>query len=290
MRNRLWCYVLLSGIVGLTSLSANAQLYRRPGEVGQFQEQEQKKILDQVAVEQRLNTQVPLNPTFRDETGKTVRLGDYFGKRPVILVLAYYECPMLCTVVLNELTRSLNALDYTIGKEFEVITVSISPTETPELALKKKQTYLSAYKKKGAEHGWHFLVGDEPNIKALANAVGFQYTYDPRTKQYAHPAVIMILTPQGKLSRYLLGIEFAARDLKFALIEASEGKIGNPVTSAVLYCFQYDPSSGKYGLVILRVVQLAGLITVLSLGLLIGGALLLERRRSKTLPNENEQE
>lgn len=290
MRNRLWCYVLLSGIVGLTSLSANAQLYRRPGEVGQFQEQEQKKILDQVAVEQRLNTQVPLNLTFRDETGKTVRLGDYFGKRPVILVLAYYECPMLCTVVLNELTRSLNALDYTIGKEFEVITVSISPTETPELALKKKQTYLSAYKKKGAEHGWHFLVGDEPNIKALANAVGFQYTYDPRTKQYAHPAVIMILTPQGKLSRYLLGIEFAARDLKFALIEASEGKIGNPVTSAVLYCFQYDPSSGKYGLVILRVVQLAGLITVLSLGLLIGGALLLERRRSKTLPNENEQE
>lgn len=290
MRNRLWRYVLLSGIVGLTSLSANAQLYRRPGEVGQFQEQEQKKILDQVAVEQRLNTQVPLNLTFRDETGKTVRLSDYFGKRPVILVLAYYECPMLCTVVLNELTRSLNALDYTIGKEFEVITVSISPTETPELALKKKQTYLSAYKKKGAEHGWHFLVGDEPNIKALANAVGFQYTYDPRTKQYAHPAVIMILTPQGKLSRYLLGIEFAARDLKFALIEASEGKIGNPVTSAVLYCFQYDPSSGKYGLVILRVVQLAGLITVLSLGLLIGGALLLERRRSKTLPNENEQE
>lgn len=290
MRNRLWCYVLLSGIVGLTSLSANAQLYRRPGEVGQFQEQEQKKILDQVAVEQRLNTQVPLNLTFRDETGKTVRLGDYFGKRPVILVLAYYECPMLCTVVLNELTRSLNALDYTIGKEFEVITVSISPTETPELALKKKQTYLSAYKKKGAEHGWHFLVGDEPNIKALANAVGFQYTYDPRTKQYAHPAVIIILTPQGKLSRYLLGIEFAARNLKFALIEASEGKIGNPVTSAVLYCFQYDPSSGKYGLVILRVVQLAGLITVLSLGLLIGGALLLERRRSKTLPNENEQE
>jgi len=290
MRNRLWCYVLLSGIVGLTSLTANAQFYRRPGEVGQFQEQEQKKILDQVTVQQRLDTQVPLNLTFRDETGKTVRLGDYFGQRPVILVLAYYECPMLCTVVLNELTRSLHALDYTIGKEFEVITVSISPTETPELALKKKQTYLSAYKKKGAERGWHFLVGDEPNIKALANAVGFQYTYDPRTKQYAHPAVIMILTPQGKLSRYLLGIEFAARDLKFALIEASEGKIGNPVTSAVLYCFQYDPSSGKYGLVILRLVQLAGLITVLSLGLLIGGALLLERRRSKTLPNENEQE
>ncbi|MER3401979.1 MAG: SCO family protein [Armatimonadota bacterium] len=280
----------MSGIVGLTSLTANAQLYRRPGEVGQFQEQEQKKILDQVTVQQRLDTQVPLNLTFRDETGKTVRLGDYFGQRPVILVLAYYECPMLCTVVLNELTRSLHALDYTIGKEFEVITVSISPTETPELALKKKQTYLSAYKKKGAERGWHFLVGDEPNIKALANAVGFQYTYDPRTKQYAHPAVIMILTPQGKLSRYLLGIEFAARDLKFALIEASEGKIGNPVTSAVLYCFQYDPSSGKYGLVILRLVQLAGLITVLSLGLLIGGALLLERRRSKTLPNENEQE
>jgi protein SCO1/2 len=275
--------------VGLTSL-VGAQLYRRPGEIGQFQEQEQKKILEQVTVEQRLNTQVPLDLTFRDETGKTVRLGDYFGKRPVILVMAYYECPMLCTVVLNELTRSLNALDYTIGKEFEVITVSISPTETPELARQKKQTYLAAYKKSGGEKGWHFLVGDEPNIKALANAVGFQYTYDPRTKQYAHPAVIMILTPQGKLARYLMGIEFSARDLKFALTEASEGKIGNPVLSTVLYCFQYDPSTGKYGLVILRVVQVAGIITVLSLAILIGGALLLERRRPNQTPTENEQE
>ncbi|MCL6533475.1 MAG: SCO family protein [Armatimonadetes bacterium] len=289
MRNQLWVWIMVMASVGLTSL-AGAQLYRRPGEIGQFQEQEQKKILEQVTVEQRLNTQVPLDLTFRDETGKTVRLGDYFGKRPVILVMAYYECPMLCTVVLNELTRSLNALDYTIGKEFEVITVSISPTETPELARQKKQTYLSAYKKSGGEKGWHFLVGDEPNIKALANAVGFQYTYDPRTKQYAHPAVIMILTPQGKLARYLMGIEFSARDLKFALTEASEGKIGNPVLSTVLYCFQYDPSTGKYGLVILRVIQVAGIITVLSLAILIGGALLLERRRPNQTPTENEQE
>lgn len=290
MRNRLSGAWLFGLSVGLISLSANAQLYRRPGEIGQYQEQEQKKILDQVSVEQKLNTQVPLNLTFRDEAGKTVKLGDYFGKRPVILVLAYYECPMLCTVVLNELTRSLNALDYTIGKEFEVITVSISPTETPELARKKKQNYLSEYRKPGGKAGWHFLVGDEKNIKALANAVGFQYTYDPRTKQYAHPAVIMILTPQGKLARYLMGIEFSARDLKFALTEASEGKIGNPVMSAFLYCFQYDPSTGKYGLVILRAVQLAGIITVLSLASLIGGALLLERRRPKQQRNEDEQE
>lgn len=290
MRNRSSVAWLLGLGVGLTSLSADAQLYRRPGEIGQYQEQEQKKILDQVSVEQRLNTQVPLNLTFRDEEGKTVQLGDYFGRRPVILVLAYYECPMLCTVVLNELTRSLNALDYAIGKEFEVITVSISPTETPELARKKKQNYLSEYKKQEGEKGWHFLVGDEKNIKALANAVGFQYTYDPRTKQYAHPAVIMVLTPQGKLARYLMGIEFSARDLKFALTEASQGKIGNPVMSAFLYCFQYDPSTGKYGLVILRVVQFAGIITVLSLAILIGGAILLERRRPKQQPNESEQE
>ncbi len=275
----------------LSSLSA--QLYRRPGEVGQTQDQEAQRVLDQVGIQQKLDTQIPLDLTFRDEQGNMVRLRDYFnGERPVLITMVYYECPMLCTVILNELTRSLNALDFTVGKEFEIITVSISPTETPELARKKKENYLSSYRKDRAlaETGWHFLTGDEENIRKLADAIGFQYTYDEKTKQYAHSAAVMIATPQGRLARYLLGIEFSARDLKFALTEASQGKIGNPVLGAVMYCFQYDPASGKYGLVILRVVQLAGIITVLSMALLIGGAVLLERRRTKQILNNEEIE
>lgn len=288
-RNRLWLWGGLLG-VSLTLAGASAQLYRGPGgEIGETAaKQEYENITSQIGIDQKLGTQIPLELTFKDETGKTVQLGDYFGKRPVILVMAYYECPMLCTVVLNELTRAMNALDLQIGKDFEVVTVSISPTETPELAAKKKANYAKEYRKGGAEQGWHFLVGEETNIKKLADTVGFKYVYDPKTKQYAHGAGIMIATPDGKLSRYLMGVEFSSRDLKFALAESSQGKIGNPVLSAVMYCFQYDPSTGRYGLVILRVIQLAGIITVLSLALLIGGALLLERRRKRLTDNTSE--
>lgn len=268
----------------------SAQLYRGPGgEIGEAAaRQEYENITSQVGIEQNLGRQLPLELTFTDETGKTVRLRDYFGKRPVILVMAYYECPMLCTVVLNELTRAMNGLDLRIGKDFEVVTVSISPTETHELAAKKKANYAKSYNYEGANEGWHFLVGEEKNIKQLADAVGFKYVYDPKTKQYAHSAGIMIATPDGKLSRYLIGVDFAPRDLKFALAESSQGKIGNPVLSAVLYCFQYDPSTGRYGLVVLRVIQLAGIITVLSLATLIGGAILLERRRKPKTDNTSE--
>ncbi|GIV09066.1 MAG: electron transporter SenC [Fimbriimonadales bacterium] len=285
--NRLWNWIL---VTSLTLAGASAQLYRGPsGEIGETAaKQEYESITSQIGIDQNLGKQIPLTLTFRDETGKTVKLGDYFGKRPVILVMAYYECPMLCTVVLNELTRVMNALDLRIGKDFEVVTVSISPTETPELAAKKKANYVKSYNHEGAQQGWHFLVGDEPNIKQLADTVGFRYVYDPKTKQYAHSAGIMIATPDGKLSRYLIGVEFSARDLKFALAESSQGKIGNPVLSAVMYCFQYDPSTGRYGLVILRVIQLAGIITILSLATLIGGALLLERRRKQTTDNSSE--
>ncbi|MGQ9657878.1 MAG: SCO family protein [Fimbriimonadales bacterium] len=268
----------------------SAQLYRGPGgEIGEAAaRQEYENITSQVGIEQNLGRQLPLELTFTDETGKTVRLGDYFGERPVILVMAYYECPMLCTVVLNELTRAMNGLDLRIGKDFEVVTVSISPTETHELAAKKKANYVKSYNYEGAEKGWHFLVGEEKNIKQLADAVGFKYVYDPKTKQYAHAAGIMVATPDGKLARYLIGVDFAPRDLKFALAESSQGKIGNPVLSAVLYCFQYDPSTGRYGLVVLRVIQLAGIITVLSLATLIGGAILLERRRKLKTDNTSE--
>ncbi|GBC91947.1 hypothetical protein HRbin15_00407 [bacterium HR15] len=277
-RRRAWLLgttvLLLAGLLNLT----HAQMYRRPPELTPELNQQ---VLRQVDIKQKLNAQIPLDLNFRDEMGKTVRLGDYFGKRPVILTLNYYECPMLCTVILNELTRTLNALDYRIGKEFEVVTVSIAPNETPELAAKKKANYVKAYRHGGAEQGWHFLTGEEANIRRLADAVGFQYVYDPRTKQYAHTAAIMVLTPDGRLSRYLLGVNYSPRDLKFALMEASEGKIGNPVERVVLYCYQYDPATGKYGLVIIRLVQLGGVLTVLGLGLLIGGMLWLERRHPR---------
>lgn len=293
---RLWklfsaCRVGAITVLTLASLAPlSAQLYRGPGgEIGEAAaRQEYENITSQVGIEQNLGRRLPLELTFTDETGKTVRLGDYFGERPVILVMAYYECPMLCTVVLNELTRAMNGLDLRIGKDFEVVTVSISPTETHELAAKKKANYVKSYNYEGAEKGWHFLVGEEKNIKQLADAVGFKYVYDPKTKQYAHSAGIMIATPDGKLARYLIGVDFAPRDLKFALAESSQGKIGNPVLSAMLYCFQYDPSTGRYGLVVLRVIQLAGIITVLSLATLIGGALLLERRRKPKTDNTSE--
>ncbi|MEN3000458.1 MAG: SCO family protein [Armatimonadota bacterium] len=279
-----WAW-LIGGMLLLGGLfsSTTAQLYRRPPELTAEVNQ---RVLENVDIKQKLNAQVPLDLTFRDETGNTVRLGDYFGKRPVILTMNYYECPMLCTVVLNELTRALNAIEYRIGKDFEVVTVSIAPNETPQLAAKKKANYVKAYRYGGAEKGWHFLTGEEANIRRLADAVGFQYVYDPRTKQYAHTAAIMILTPDGRLSRYLLGVMYAPRDLEFALMEASEGKIGNPVKRVVLYCYQYDPSTGKYGLVILRLVQVGGVLTVLALGLLIGGLLWLERRRPRTGDSE----
>jgi protein SCO1/2 len=266
-------------LLSLVASPAIGQMYRRPPDI---EVDPTRQVREKVDIKQKLNTKIPLELEFRDEQGKTVRLGDYFGKRPVILTLNYYECPMLCTVMLNELTRALNAVKYRIGKEFEVVTVSISPTETPELAARKKANYVKAYRYSGADKGWHFLTGQETNIRRLADAVGFEYTYDPRTKQYAHPPVVMVLTPDGRLSRYLMGINYSARDFQFAIMEASEGKIGNPVARLVLYCYQYDPSTGKYGLVIIRLVQVGGVLTVVGLGLLIGGFLWWERRHPRT--------
>lgn len=243
--------------------------------------------INQIRIEQKMGSQIPLDLTFRDETGETVALRSYFKNKPVVLVMAYYECPMLCTVVLNELTRVMKSEKrYSIGKDYEVITVSISPTETPELAAKKKENYAGAYQRAGGKSGWHFLVGDEANIKQLADSVGFNYVYDPKTKQYAHSAGVMILTPEGKLARYLLGIDYTAKDLRFALIESSKNKIGNPVEQVILYCYQYDPSTGRYGLVIMRVVQLAGIFTVLSLGTFIFMMVRAERHRSRMLNKE----
>jgi protein SCO1/2 len=228
------------------------------------------ELLKDVGIDQKLNSSIPLNLMFRDEHGQPVELGQYFVGKPVILTLVYYSCPMLCTQVLNGLDRSLKALPMEIGKDFDVVTVSIDPTETPVLAESKQALYTGIYGRPGAAYGWHFLTGNESQIKMLADAVGFRYAYDPDSKQFAHAAGIMMLTPEGKLSRYFYGVQFPERDLRLGLVEASQGKIGSPVDQVLLFCYHYDPHTGKYGLLISRVIQLAGGLTVL-----IGGIFLI---------------
>ncbi|MBI1927913.1 SCO family protein [Candidatus Poribacteria bacterium] len=226
----------------------------------------QPDILREVGIDQRLNEQVPLDLVFRDETGKLVRLGDYFGEKPVILSLVYYECPMLCTLVLNGLLKSLRALSFDVGKEFNVVTVSFNPGETPTLAAAKKAEYIQHYSRPGTAEGWHFLTGQEASIQQLAQAVGFRYVYDAQKNQFAHASGIMVLTPQGRLSHYFYGIEYSPRDIRLSLVEASANKIGSPVDQLLLYCYHYDPTTGKYGVIIMNIIRLAGLGTVLALG------------------------
>jgi len=222
-----------------------------------------------VGIDQRLNNQVPLDLKFRDETGQTVTLGSYFGKKPVILSLVYYSCPMLCTMAENGLLNALRDVKFNLGEQYEVVTVSIDPTETPAMAMGKKAVYVGLYGRPAAKQGWHFLVGDEPSIRALAQAVGFHYNYIPETKQFAHATGIIVLTPQGKVSRYFYGILYPARDIRLALVEASSEKIGNPVDAVLLYCCEYDPAAGKYSMVVSHVLKIAGVITLLSMGTLI---------------------
>jgi protein SCO1 len=219
-------------------------------------------LLKQVSVEQKLNASIPLDLTFRDEHGQTVKLAQYFGSKPVILTLVYYSCPMLCTQVLNGLDRSLENIPPTIGKDFSVVTVSIDPNDKPVMAETKQELYTGMYGRPGAAKGWHFLTGDESQIKSLADAVGFHYAYDPDSKQFAHAAAIMLLTPDGRLSRYFYGVTYPERDLRLGLEEASSGKIGSPIDAVLLYCYHYDPHTGKYGLLISRVLQLSAALTV----------------------------
>jgi protein SCO1 len=222
-------------------------------------------VLAAVAFEQRLNESVPLHLAFRDEAGNAVQLGDYLGQKPAILTLNYYECPMLCPLVLEGLLRSLRALSFMIGEQFDVVTVSIDPGETAALAATTKARYIWDYGRPKAAAGWHFLTGDEASIQRLTQAVGFRYAYDADKNQYAHAAGIMVLTPQGSISRYFYGIEFSPRDLRLALVEAAANTIGSPVDQLLLFCYQYDPATGRYSLVVRRALQLAGLATVFSL-------------------------
>jgi protein SCO1 len=236
--------------------------------------------LKDVGIEQNLNEQIPRDLIFRDETGKSVRLGDYFGKRPMILNLVYYQCPMLCGEVLSGLTSALRVLKFDVGSQFDVLTVSFDPHETPEMASAKKAEYLKRLGRPGAAQGWHFLTGPQESITALTKAAGFQYQYDPKSGQFAHATAIMILTPAGRISQYYYGVEYAPKDLRLGLIQASDEKIGNLVDQVLLYCYHYDPATGKYGAVITRILRLAAIATMLGIGLLIAVI-----SRHRTAPN-----
>ena len=232
-------------------------------------------VLKTVAIDQRLNEQAPLDTVFKDEQGREVRLGDYFKGKPVVLSLVYYSCPMLCNQVLNGMLSSFRQINFNIGEQYEVVTVSFDSRETPELAAQKKQTYIKAYNRSGSENGWHFLTGDDANIKRLTDAVGFHFKWDERTNQFAHASGIMLLTPEGKLARYFYGIEYPSRDMRLGLVEASQNKIGTPVDALMLYCYHYDPATGKYGAVVMNIMRAAGVITI---GLIAGMLLILRKR------------
>ncbi len=280
LHHQLGTVSLLFSLPCLLALSALAL----PAARGQEIKGPEVGLLRKVAFAQNLGAQLPLDTPLKDEAGRDVRVGDYFGKKPVIFLFVYFECPMLCTLELNGLLRNLKALSMSAGREFDIVTVSIDPTETPALARAKKAGYLKRYDRPGAEDGWHFLTGTEPNIKRLADTVGFKYVQDPRSKQYAHPAGLVVVTPQGKLARYIYGVDFPANNLRWSLIEASSGKIGTPVDKLLLMCFHYDPSTGRYNFAIMSAIRLFGVATVAALGAFV---LLSHRQdRRKALASE----
>ncbi|HJT81726.1 MAG TPA: SCO family protein [Chthoniobacterales bacterium] len=239
----------------------------------------QQQIAERAGLEQKLNAQLPLQALFRDEHGKTVTLRSFFHDgKPVILALAYYECPNLCTLVLNGVLQTAQELRFDAGTDYEIVVVSFDARELPALAAAKKQIYTQRYDRPGTENGWHFLTGDKENIAQVADAVGYHFSYDAATRQFAHPSAIMVLTPRGKVARYFPGIEYPPRDVRLALIEASHNQIGSLADRVFLLCFHYNPATGKYGLLIARVMQFAGIGTALALGLYILFNLRRERR------------
>jgi protein SCO1/2 len=238
-------------------------------------------ILTEVGVDQRLDQPVPLDMPFRDEAGDTVRLRDCLGGKPAVLVLAYYRCPMLCTQVLNGVLDAARGMSLNLGEDYDIITVSFDEREGPELAAAKKASYVEGYGRPGADRGWHFLTGPQDSITRLADAVGFRYRYDVRQDQFAHASAIMVLTPQGKVARYFFGIKYSPRDLRLSLVEASQNRIGGPVDQVLLYCYHYDPNTGRYTPVVMNLMRLGGVATIAVLGGLLGLAWAHERRRKR---------
>jgi protein SCO1/2 len=238
-------------------------------------------VLQEVGFDQKLGDAIPLDLAFKDEAGKDVKLGDYFGSKPVVLSLVYYQCPMLCTLSLNGLAGALEVLSFVPGQEFEVVTVSFDPKEGPVLAAAKKNASMTRYKRPGADKGWHFLTGSKESVDRLTKAVGFRYVWDAETKQFAHPAGILVATPEGRIANYLFGVEYSPKDLRLALVDAAGGKIGNAVDQVLLYCYQYNPQAGRYSASILNLVRVAGLLTVVALGGFILAATMRRRGRAR---------
>jgi protein SCO1/2 len=238
-------------------------------------------ILDKVGIDQKLGAVVPAELVFNDEHGQAVRLGDFFGNRPIVLVLVYYQCPMLCTMVLNDLLRTMRSMPENVGKDFDVLTVSFDPRDTPDLALLKKKTYLAQYNRPGSEVGWHILTGQQTSISELTDAVGFRYVWDPKFQVFAHASGIIVLTPAGKISRYFFGIDYAPKDLRIALTAANDGQTGGLADAVLLYCFCYDPATGKYGLAISHLLKIGGVLTMLGLSGFVITMLWRERMNSK---------
>lgn len=241
-------------LLGAASLPANAQVTA-------------KDLVQNIGFDQNLDAQLPLELTFRNEAGEIVRLGDYFGKKkPVILTFVYFRCPMLCNQVLNGLLKTSQAVKFRLEADYDIISLSIDPHETPKMAKAKKERYTKSYRRPGAEAGWHFLTGKQVDIEKLTRVAGFRYQYDPASDQYAHASGIVLVTPEGRISRYFYGIEYHPTDLRLGLVESSENRIGSPVDQFLLLCFHYDPRTGKYGLIIQNVIRLAGTATALCLG------------------------
>ena len=264
--------LVLFALTGVAASSASAQQVTTPA------------ILNRVGITQNLNAQIPPDLVFRDETGKSVRIGDFFGQKPILLSLVYFDCPALCTEVLNGELRTMKAISLDLGKDFEAVTVSFEPKDTPALAQAKRDVYAGQYGRPEAANHWHFLTGEQQSIRALTDVVGFRYAYDSSIRQYAHAAAILALTPEGRIDRYFYGVIYPARDVRLGLIEASEGKIGTVTDQALLYCYQYDPMTGKYGVVIMNVLRAAGGLTVLLLGIFMALMFFRERKRSSAVP------
>jgi protein SCO1/2 len=239
----------------------------------------------EVGFDQNIGQSVPLDATFRDETGKVVRLGDFFSDKPVVLSFAYDTCPMLCNLSVQGLASSLKGMNLDAGRDFDVVTVSFDPKDTPERSRAKKEAVLPLYGRAGAAAGWRFLTGDDEQIRRVTSAAGFRYTWDAASQQYAHPTGVVVLTPKGQIARYLFGIEYAPKDLRFSLVEASQGKLGNVVDQLLLLCYHYDPKVGKYGPLALGAMRGAGLFTVLSLGAFVTIMVRRERTRRGRAPS-----
>ena len=267
----LWLAIAWANVPAQAPPGPSSPLYGARTETGPVSSGLPAPLRD-VRIEQKLSQQLPLDLTFRDESGREVKLGEYFGRKPVVLAFVYYDCPMLCTQVLNSMVTSFRVLPFEIGKEFDVVTISFDPRETPALAQKKKKIYVDYLPERmraDAANGWHFLTGDQANIERITEAAGFHYHYDETTKQFAHASGIMLTTPAGKLSRYYYGVDYPARDLRLGLIESSANKIGTPVDQLLLYCYHYDPATGKYGAVVMNIVRVAGVITMLGIAAML---------------------